>query len=182
MRQLNLGAVAIVVGLTVCLSGCVSPERGVENSRSVSPTIDKEAEMNPGLTWEQAKGDSQRMELEIADLVPKEVVVSIEQREKGSLFSCTATEHNWNGSTIVRLVPGTAIDPITRVLGEHYRESKWSVNGYIDMAGDYMVQLTSRPRGESYLFGAGVKPDTIRVGSSSKCFTLPEDVYPGGSF
>ncbi|WP_187976584.1 hypothetical protein [Mycetocola sp. JXN-3] len=134
------------------------------------------------MTWEQAKADSQRMELEIADLVPEDKVLRIEQQTSGVVTACTATQHNWTGSTTVTLIPGTPIEPITRALEDHYPESKWSADGYIDMAGDYMVQLTSRPRGESYLFGQGVYPDTIRIDSSSTCFTLPEDKLPGDEF
>ena len=46
------------------------------------------------------------MELEIVNLIPKDVVVSINQGKKGSLLSCDKARHSWNGDTAVKVVPG----------------------------------------------------------------------------
>lgn len=133
------------------------------------------------ITWEEAKSDAQTMEREIAALIPAEVIVSISQNPKGTLFSCDSTRHRWLGSTTVSVTPGTAIEPIVRDIERRYQGSRFTVSTRTTLAGFYELDLRSPATTESYLVGENVE-GTIWIDSSSACFTLPDGVYPGGDF
>lgn len=151
----------------VGLTGCVAPSE---------PVVDS------GLMWEEAKAHSQEMELEIAALVPADVVVNVDQREKGGLFSCNETQHSWNGATTVTLAPGTEIEPIVKAMEAHFLDDdRFEIRTRLSISDKYEVQLMSPETAENYIFGQGVS-NTIRIDSGSACFTLPEGVYPGGAF
>ena len=134
------------------------------------------------LTWEAAKAATQAMELEVAAVIPQQVVVSIEQNPKGSLFSCDDDQHRWKGATTVTLVPGTEVEPIVKEMEAHFRDDdRFEVRTRVNIADKYKVQLMSPETAANYIFGRD-EADTIRIDSGSACFTLPEGVYPGGSF
>ncbi|GAA3585785.1 hypothetical protein GCM10022198_06360 [Klugiella xanthotipulae] len=135
-----------------------------------------------GLTWQEAKADTQKMELEIADLIPPDKIVSIEQKETGMLLSCSKTEHNWNGGITVTVVPGVEVEPIVKDIEEHYQDSRFDIKTRLNVVGKYQVQLRSPDTAEIYIITEGFTPDAIRIVSGSVCFTLPEGVYPGGDF
>jgi hypothetical protein len=136
--------------------------------------------------WQDAKATAQAAELEIAGLIPADEVVSIDQHETGSLFSCDEKRHRWTGITYVTLVPGAKIEAVVKQmekgLGALFAEGDdFKISNYRDMFDEYTVEAESPIRGESYLF---VQDDsaTISIDSWSECFTLPEGTYPGGSF
>ncbi|GAA3585772.1 hypothetical protein GCM10022198_06340 [Klugiella xanthotipulae] len=164
--------VAAVVLLVIGVSGCSGTGRGgnVEEGQDM------------GLTWQEAKADTQKMELEIAGLIPPDKIVSIEQKETGMLFSCSKTEHNWNGATTITVVPGTEIEPIVKDIEEHYLDSRFDIKTRLNVMGRYEAQLRSPDTAEIYILGEDFVPGTIRIDSGSVCFTLPEGVYPGGDF
>ena len=137
--------------------------------------------MESVLTWQDAKAQTQAMELEIAGLIPKAKVVKVGQKEIGTLFNCSDARHNWNGSTTVTLTKGTDPEPLVKGVETHYRASGFNVETDFDVVGDYRVQLRSPDTAESYII---VKddPDTIRIASGSACFTLPEGVSSRGEF
>ena len=138
--------------------------------------------MKAELTWQEAKAHTQAMELEIAALIPKDAVVSIDQKRKGVLLSCTKTQHNWNASTTVTVAEGTKIEPIVKDIEAHYTSRGLNVSADTDVDEKLLIQIDPPAPGESYLVGGGVKPNEIWIDSGSPCFTLPEGIYPGGDF
>ncbi len=140
----------------------------------------EEADMS--LTWQEAKTETMKMELEIASLIPKEKIVSVDQRATGNLFSCSKTQHNWNGATTVTLTEGTQTEPIVRLIESHYADSAFEIQTRLNVARQYEVSLVSSTTAEIYVIAEGFSPDTIRIASGSACFTVPEGVYPGGDF
>lgn len=169
MKAKLLGA-AVLVALS--LVGCTSSEQ-VE-------LPEEEVDMSNSLTWQEAKASSQAMEIEIAGLIPQDLVVDVTQKPQGVLLSCSATEHSWNGRTIVHLKPGTEVDPILRNIQAHYSERNFEGSMDLDVMGDERLQLVG-DTGESYLIGFEAT-DALYIASSSACFTLPDNVYPGGNF
>lgn len=142
----------------------------------------EEPVLNDSLTWEDAKAETQAVELELASLVPSDVVVRVEQMEEGGLFSCDESQHNWSGATTITVKPGTEIEPIVRQIEAHYQDdARFATRNRLDIVGNFKVQLMSPKTAESYLVSED-DADTIRIASVSACFTLPEGVYPGGSF
>jgi hypothetical protein len=122
------------------------------------------------------------MELEIAALIPKDTVVSIDQKKKGVLLSCNETQHKWKGSTTVMVAEGTEIEPIVKDIEAHYRANGLKVSVDVDVDEKYLVQIDPPALGENYLVGGGVEPNEIWIDSGSPCCTLPEGIYPGGDF
>ncbi|MET4097405.1 hypothetical protein [Arthrobacter sp. UYCu712] len=138
--------------------------------------------MKAELTWQEAKAKAQAMELEIAALIPKGTVTSIDQKKTGVLLSCNKTQHNWNGSTTVTVAEGTKIEPIVKDIEAHYRANGTTVSADRNVNDNYRIQIDPYAPGESYIVSEGFAPNEIRIASGSACFTLPEGVYPGGDF
>ncbi|MET4097406.1 hypothetical protein [Arthrobacter sp. UYCu712] len=139
--------------------------------------------MNAELTWQEAKAPAQAMEVEIAALIPKDAVVSIDQKKTGVLFSCSKAQHRWKGSTTVTVVEGTKIEPILKDIETHYQSGPFEVGNRLDIRGSYEVQISPHNTSdENYIFAEGLAPNEIRIDSGSECFTLPEGIYPGGDF
>jgi hypothetical protein len=161
--------IAAMLVLLTTMTGCATKAEGIT-------PLKKE------LTWQAAKAHSQAIELEIAELIPKDKVVKIEQDETGTLLSCSETEHNWNGTSMVTLAKDAEEEPLVKAIEAHYQNSQFAVETDINISGNYRVQLFHPDSAENYLISAGWDTDTIRISSGSSCFALPEDVYPGGDF
>lgn len=156
------------LGCVVALVGC-------------APAVD-EPNVGSNVSLEEAKAEAQSMELEIASLIPDGVVASVDQKPEGTLFSCDSEQHHWAGSTTVVLVPEADTTAVVKQLESVVRdEGRFSVESWVDVTDTYSVQLTLPGSVENYIFSEG-EPHTIRIASGSVCFTLPEGVYPGGTF
>ncbi|MBK0421728.1 hypothetical protein JD292_06535 [Leucobacter sp. CSA2] len=145
----------------------------------------REHQLNQGLTWEKAKADTQETERQIAGLVPKELVDSVKQKGAGMLFQCSNGQHQWNGEITVKLRPDAAYSTALKALERHYETAGGDYSASIGDDGfgsQWLTIVTSRNDGENYLVSTGHKEHQLRIDSSSPCFTLPEDVYPGGDF
>lgn len=111
-------------------------------------------------------------------------------RRNGCALICTsrnrcaiAEQHTWYGSTTIEIAPDTDAEEIVRALESHFREGKrFDVRTRRDVVGEYELQLMSPETAETYIIGPDDGGATIRIGSGSPCFTLPDDVYPGGTF
>ncbi|WP_301111461.1 hypothetical protein [Microbacterium sp.] len=135
------------------------------------------------MTLEEAKSEAQAMELEIAALIPADVVANVVQKPEGTLFSCDDAQHRWKGLTTVALVPGTEVEMVVKgVEAQMADDDRFEMRSWVDPAGEYTVQLTSPETAANFIFGEGIEEGTIDIDSGSKCFTLPEGVYPGGTF
>lgn len=171
---------AVAVVLLLNLTGCVTSDHSWEptNTTPTGGVTSVETE----LKWQKAKAQTQAMELEIAKLIPEDKVMKIDQGKTGTLFSCSVTQHNWNGATTVTLSKGTEAEPLVKAIEAHHGDSRFNTEADHNSVGAYRVQLRSPDTAESYLISAGWDPHTIRIASGSACFTLPEGEYPRGDF
>lgn len=169
MKPKHMLLATTVVFIMATLGGCAGITTDTEQSATQ-------------LRWQDAKAAAQRMELEIAALIPDGNVIRVDQSPTGTLFSCTNGQHHWNGWTEVTVESGTQIESIVRSIGKQYNESDFQVRSRRGSTGVYKVQLISQREGESYLIAEGFNPNQIRIASASECFTLPDGVYPGGKF
>lgn len=134
------------------------------------------------MTVEKAKADAQAMELEIASLIPAEMLVSVDQKPTGVLLSCDETQHQWAGGSTVYLVPDSDVEKLVKDMEARLAEDdRFDSRNWLGPSGGYNVQLMSVKSAEGYIFSEG-EPGTVDINSFSECFTLPEDVYPGGKF
>ncbi|MCR1162805.1 hypothetical protein NEK97_15190 [Paenarthrobacter sp. UW852] len=173
----------LMLVVSIGLAGCAG-NPSVSSTEATMPiaTQTQEEPMTTELTWQEAKAHTQAIQLEIAALIPKDVVVSIDQKKTGVLLSCNKTQHNWNASTTVTVHEGTKIEPIVKSFEARYRTIGTKVSIDTDVNGRYRVQIDPPAPGESYIVSEGFSPNEIRIASGSPCFTLPEDTYPGGDF
>lgn len=156
----SLGVLMIVATLAACTGG---------------PSVGSD------LTIDQAKAATQKMEREIAAIVPKDLVVKVEQDATGTLDSCGAGRGNvWVGLSHVTLKPEVEVDATLRLIEEHYRGSRFSIRTRHDSGGYFEVQLIAADGVENYLIGHGINnPDhSIDISSNSGCFNLPKGEYP----
>ncbi|QYM64719.1 hypothetical protein [Microbacterium sp. Se5.02b] len=136
------------------------------------------------MTWQDAKAAAQAKTLEIVALIPAGDVVAVDQHETGTLFSCDDRRHRWTGITYVTLVPGADAEATTRKVEARVADlfsDEFEVANYRGITDEYVATVDSPMTGEGYLFGED-EPGTISIDSWSVCFTLPEGMYPGGSF
>lgn len=180
MTFLSRHACLIALASVLALTGCTAPDSNVSDPPGT--TDQQEEKMNSDLTWEEAKAATQEMELEIANLIPTELVVSIDQKAKGVLLSCDETRHSWTGATTVTLSSGADIESIVKDIEAHYREAGTEISVDRSVSGNYRIQLLLPSQGENYIIAKDIEDDHLRIASGSACFTLPEDVYPGGEF
>ncbi|MFF7292840.1 hypothetical protein ACFY9N_09935 [Microbacterium sp. NPDC008134] len=167
----------LTAAFMLLLSACESAENSVEDSEKTENPVTASQ-----VSLEEAKAQAQAMELEIAGLVPSEVVVSVDQMPKGTLFSCSDVEWTWYGATTVTVLEGTDIEAIVRSIQAHYEGSRFDLRTRRDIADDFEVQLMSPKTAETYIVGEGFTPTEIRIDSGSVCFTLPEGTWTRGSF
>ncbi|MEO3942103.1 hypothetical protein V3C41_13560 [Paenarthrobacter nicotinovorans] len=174
---------ALMLVVSIGLAGCAGNPSASSTESTVPTASDTQEEpLITELTWQEAKAKAQVMELEIAALIPKDTVVSIDQKKKGVLLSCDKTQHKWKGSTTITVADGTKFDSIVKDIEAHYRANGLKVSADADIDGMILVQIDPPAPGENYLVGGGVKPNEIWIDSGSPCFTLPEGIYPGGDF
>ncbi|WP_416404865.1 hypothetical protein [Arthrobacter sp. LFS091] len=172
-------ALLLLAGAVV-LAGCAGSPGGTHiEPAAPTATEAREASMEAELAWQEVKAQTQAMELEIAALIPKDAVISIDQKKKGMLLSCNSTHHKWKGSTTITFVEGTNIEPIVKDIEAHYRTKGTKVSADRNVDEDYRIQI-DLGAGENYIVAEGLAPNEIRIASGSACFTLAEGIYPGG--
>ncbi|MET3901745.1 hypothetical protein [Paenarthrobacter sp. 4246] len=178
------GAMALLLAGAMVLAGCAGSPGGTHIEPPVTTATKTQGEPTKAeLTWQEAKAKAQAMELEIAALIPKGTVVSIDQKKKGVLLSCNKTQHKWKGSTTITVADGTKINSIVKDIEAHYQSGLFGVRNRLDIGGSYEVQMIARSgSGENYIVAEGLAPNQIDIDSGSPCFTLPEGIYPGGDF
>ena len=165
----KLHVCVLVIATSIALTACVSTgEPEDSNKETERPVAMSEVSL------EEAKTQTQAMELEIAGLVPSEVVMSVDQMPKGTLFSCSATEWTWYGATTVTVVEGTDIEEIVRSVQTHYEGSRFEMRTRLNVSNHFEVHLMSPETAENYIVAEGSAPNEIRIASGSFCFALPE--------
>lgn len=161
--------------LTALMLATVSVVAGCSNQPA------EEEGVTMSLSWQEAKAEAQSMEIQIVSVLPEDSVEAVEQKTEGILLSCSKGEHNWNGATTVTLGPGADPETLIRFIEDEYRESSYQIRTRLNIVGQYEVQLFAAGTAESYIIAEDA-PGTIRIASGSRCFMLPDDVYPGGLF
>ncbi|WP_157006023.1 hypothetical protein [Agromyces laixinhei] len=135
------------------------------------------------LTWQAAKKEAQATALEIANLIPSDQVASIDQNPEGVLLSCDKTRHQWTGLTTVTMTEIGSEADLVASLADQYRSSdKFTIDEFSDMSGGANFQLIAKDHEANYIVGPGVNEGELEISAASSCFTLPEDIYPGGKF
>ncbi|MFF8818357.1 hypothetical protein ACF07D_10225 [Leucobacter sp. NPDC015123] len=138
--------------------------------------------MDTKLTWQEAKATTQEMEREIADLIPKDVIVDVYQVDTGTLMPCSDGSDRWFGGMTITVAKGTDIEAIVRDIETHYASTNYLTSNRLDFNGNYNIAVKDPETTIRILVGEGLESTHIDLSSASECFVLPEGVYPGGDF
>ncbi|BAJ76030.1 phenylalanyl-tRNA synthetase alpha subunit [Microbacterium testaceum StLB037] len=138
--------------------------------------------VDEALSVDDAKALAQKVEREIAAVLPSSMLADLEQQEKGAFFGCTRDgARQWAGGLTATVVGDPTPEDVIGVIADHYR------NG-----GDYRVSLR-QDQGDSIVNIAGEYGSLwivryirdraeLDVDSFSPCIRLPDGVWPGGSY
>lgn len=151
---------AVLLASALLLTGCMGGE----------PTVDA------GLTVKQAKADTQRFELEVAAAIPGELVVRVEQMDKGSLLECgTRDAFVWTGNLKVYLAEPATSTQLLQNLADDFGGSFSEKSGRPEA-------LVVGPEGQDILITLRDDGGHVNFASGSACFQLDEDQWSGGLF
>ncbi|UTX52255.1 hypothetical protein [Leucobacter aridicollis] len=167
-RVFGLMLVAGVLSLTGC--------------SSLTAASQKEPKVDTKLTWQEAKAATQEMEREIAELIPKDVIVNVYQVDTGTLMSCGDGADSWFGGMTVTVAKGTDIEAIVRDIETHYESTEYATSNRLSLNGHYKIAVKDPETTIRIIVGEGLEPTHIDIDSASECFVLPEGVYRGGDF
>lgn len=132
---------------------------------------------SPEVAIQAAKATTQRVELEIADVVPDRS--RVRQQEKGTLFPCGEHQRQWAGGTNVVVTGEPDMDAVVAAVEQEWAgRSGWAIDKRQDTVGLATIDI-STDDGEGYLVSRGTEARTVHIRSSSSCFAVPE-VFSGG--
>ena len=165
--------VAVLLLSGVLLAGCLS---GGAKGKDVSIA-------DPDLTLEEAKKTAMAMELELAAMVPADIVTSIDQHPTGVLLSCQGDRvYQWAGQTNVSVSSPPDSGAIVDAIVARYQK----IEGYTASRDQ---RADNQPRaqvlgayGADYLIGPSGDNTAIGISSFSPCFVLPEGMSSDGSY
>ena len=139
-------------------------------------------ELSEDVTWQVAKEETQATALEIARLIPAARVALVEQNPQGVLLSCDPERHQWTGLLTVTLTEDAHVPDVVAYLADQFRSSdEYTLDEY-STGEKTKFQLKTPGREENYIVGPGIREGQLEISAASVCFTLPDDVYPGGKF
>jgi hypothetical protein len=148
---------AVLLAAALVLTGC----------RGEQPTMD------PNLTVEQAKADTQRFELVVAEAIPADLVERVEQMEKGSLLECGANDaFVWTGNLKIYLKDPASSTHLLQDLADEFEGS------FSEEAGRPETQIVG-PEGQDLLITLRDDGDYLNFSSGSACFQLDEGQWSG---
>lgn len=162
---MKLLGIAAAMGLLLVTTGCSG---GAEPQRTIRPDVNIAS----------AKSATQEAELKLVGLIPSDQVDVVDQRNEGSLLSCSDSEYQWAGHTDLALASGVDSKRLTNAL-----DSAARTNGFVvtrDTAIDGYDRLTARSaEGVSLLICAAGDGTRMQLSSFSACFAVPADFVPG---
>lgn len=139
----------------------------------VACTSEGEGDMNQDLTVDQAKAETQALEISVADALPAGEVLSTEQKPDGVLLSCSETTYQWTGRTTFQLDGTRDRGDVLRDVGADFSDT----NGFsaeLREGSTTPLMVVSGPDGLSFV--ADVDDSAVlTVSSASRCFELRED-------
>lgn len=160
----------------------LSPSRGLMLSLGsavlivttlVACTSQGEGEMNLDLTVDQAKAETQALEISVADALPPGEVLSTEQKPDGVLLSCSETTYQWTGRTTFQLDGSRSEHDVLDAVATGFT-SQEGFRSTVDDNGERERILVSGPEGLAFVARVS-DADELHVASASRCFLLRDD-------
>jgi hypothetical protein len=135
------------------------------------------------LTPEEARGEAQSVEDDIAALIPPASVTHLEQVQKGGLLSCAGeSAYQWYGHAHADLLAGVDVEAILDAAVDKWKYDKSiSASRRTTWSKLHVVELDG-PHNSTYFIHVRHSGDQISITSFSQCFILPEGVDPGEEF
>ncbi len=151
--------VCAIVAVALLLTGCGG-----------GPSVD------PDLTVEQAKADTQRLETQVAEAFPVDLVDHVEQMENGTLLRCGDGVWRWSGWTRVYLTEPSLSDQVLRDIAVQFDDSEFAV-----VDGEPEAYIYG-PEGQRVMVSHDEAGRFASIVSGSACFKLRDDQWPGDEY
>lgn len=164
--------VAVLLLSGVLLAGCLSG--GARKDVSIA---------EPDLTLEEAKKTTMAMELELAAMVPADIVTSIDQHPTGVLLSCQGDRvYQWAGQTnVVVSSPPDSGAIVDAIVARYLKTEEYTASRDQRIDNQPRAQVLGA-YGADYLIGPSGDNTAIGISSFSPCFVLPEGMSSDGSY
>lgn len=138
--------------------------------------------MNEDLTVEDAKQDTQRVEIEIAESLPAEYVAEVEQRDKGVLLTCSSDGgEQWTGFTRIALRNDPDPATLIQAVSTHFADSDQFSTELREDSSDQLLNVAG-PGGALWIVRARASGNEVLISSSSPCFRLPQEMDRRGDY
>lgn len=171
MKRSTVLTLAVLCSLVTALSGCGAMKRA--------------SAVDTSLTLQDAKATAMRMETDLAEFVPAEVVASIDQRQTGVLMSCSGERaYQWTGQTKIAYGTPAAIDPdalVDEIVSTYADRPGFTARSEPFPDGQPGVHVIGE-YGAGYLVNENVDRTGVEILSFSPCFVLPEAMWPGDHY
>ena len=175
MRRATRGiGIGVVLLVSVVLAGCL----GVGSNGEAVSGVDT------NLTLEGAKKTAMAMELELAAMVPADIVTSIDQHPTGVLLSCQGDRaYQWTGETNVTVSSPPDAEALVDTIVARYRETDgYTARRETTVVDDQPFAHVIGAYGAGYIVGPSADKTAVEISSFSPCFVLPEDMSPGDTY
>ncbi|SDB91349.1 hypothetical protein [Microbacterium enclense] len=163
---MKIARIGLTVILPLSLSGCFIGANNVDEDLSLP----------------DAKARTQAVERQIADALPGDLVVSIDQNETGSFLSCTSDGgEQWAGGLTARVQAGASAEQLLEPVSKEFEAEKDMSSQRWQRDGDDIVEIVGLHQ-SSWIVRYAPDREEVHVSSFSPCIRLPEGVWRGDTY
>jgi len=130
-------------------------------------------DVDGGLTVTEAKAETMELERDVASFLVDGEVLSSDQRDEGTLLSCSGDAHQWAGSITFQLDGSRSEHDVLDAVATGFTSQEGFRSTFED-DGERERILVSGPEGLAFVARVS-DADELYVASASRCFLLRDD-------
>jgi hypothetical protein len=155
----RIAATAVVMALLSVSTGCAAGQTG-----------GGDVDVDEGLTVTEAKAETMEFERDVASFLVDGEVLSSEQRDEGTLLSCSDDTHQWAGRITFQLDGSRSEHDVLEAVATGFT-SQDGFRSTSEDNGERERILVSGPDGLAFVARVD-DSDVLSVASASRCFVL----------
>jgi hypothetical protein len=157
---------AVIAFVCALCAGCLPPGSGV----------------NKDMSLDDAKAHTQAIEREIANTLPPEMLVDIEQRAHGTFLPCSGGQgEHWAGGLTARVSGDPPPERVIGPIADHFAVGDELTVRLREDHGDPLVDLIGS-YGSMWIVRYARNRAELDVDSFAPCVYLPDDVWRGDKY
>ena len=165
-RPSRWGLVACVAVVVSVLTGCAQKDDGVDKK----------------LTIDQAKSQTQEVEMRIIELTPATYVADVRQQPEGVLLACSPTSVTWAGGATLTVQSDPDFTKIlTDIQTAFNADPAYTTIMDTDYHGDPVLTIHDTA-GSQWIVRPMKRGATLDISSSSPCFATPDGMQRSDSY